>query len=80
MWYRCTSSGKNHLSHDDNAYKKFKQELERNEGRLVHDWSLVDWEQITFKQQQIWESGTPEITFETAWTKPENIQSIWWGN
>ena len=28
-----------------------------------------------FKQQQIWESGTPEITFETTRTKPRNIST-----
>ena len=41
-------------------------------GTLVRDRSFVEWEQSTFKQQQTWESGTPENTLETTRTKPQN--------
>ena len=34
----------NHLSHDENVYKYFKQQLERNEGELVRDRSRVNRE------------------------------------
>ena len=52
--------------------KNSNNSLREIEG-LVRDRSCVDWEQSTFKQQQIWEPGAPDITFETARTKPRNI-------
>ena len=45
-------------------------------GVLVRGRSLADREQSSFKQQHIWDSGTPETTFETARIKPRNFKSI----
>ena len=60
----------NHLIHDENVYKKIQTTAWEKWGVLVRDRSCVDREQSAFKQQQIWEPGTPVITFEMAWTKP----------
>ena len=63
----------NHLSHDQNVYKKFKQQLERNKGSW-YDTGLVWIEnKVSLNNKQIWEFGTPEITFQTTQTKFQNI-------
>ena len=57
----------NHLGHDETVYKKLKQKLKRNDGEGGAGRGAGK------QQQQIWESRTPEINFETASTKPRYI-------
>ena len=55
----------NHLSH-----KKLKQKFERNEGSWYETGLVWTENKVPLKKNK---SGTPEITFETAQTKPQNI-------